>query len=183
VIRHRRASRIRRGFTLVEAIATITVLSVVASVSSGVVLQAADGYMEVATRAQIHAEASIAMDRIMRELRKVPLDSGAAGIAPNIDQIFPTYMDWGGNTDGLSMSGTDLQLKVNSGANETLLTDVTSFELRPYNESNAFIGPSLSGTGCDPIRRIEVNITVTRYGVATTLRSRMYLRATMDDAS
>ena len=82
--RTHRSRRDRRSFTLVESIATIVVLAIVSSVSSGVILQATDGYVDATTKAQLHTEASTAMDRMVREIRKIPLDPAAAGIAPDI---------------------------------------------------------------------------------------------------
>ena len=76
MIRRRSPARsVRRGFTLIEAIATIVVLAIIGSIASLIILTAVDGYTDAATGAQLHIEASTAMDRIVRELRKVALDS------------------------------------------------------------------------------------------------------------
>ncbi|MCP3905414.1 MAG: prepilin-type N-terminal cleavage/methylation domain-containing protein, partial [Planctomycetes bacterium] len=77
--------RVRRAFTLVEAMVTMVVLAAIGSVASGLVLDSVDDYLTARTRGQLHAELSIAMDRIMRDLRKIPLDSAAASIAPDVD--------------------------------------------------------------------------------------------------
>src|SRR5262249_38647629 len=70
-------SAMRRGFTLIEAIATIIVLATLGSVASTILLTAMNGYTNAAIGAQMQSEASIALDRITRELRKALRDSSA----------------------------------------------------------------------------------------------------------
>ncbi len=168
----------RRGFTLIEAIATITVLAIVSSVASGIILQATDGYLEGSTTAQLHTEAALALDRAVRELRKIDLDSAAAGVAPDIDDVTTTSIAWETN-NLLSLVASDLQLQINGGAASRLLTPVTTFQVKALDESNAVLGLPLTGAACDAIRRLELTITVQRYGTSVTLRTRVFLRSTM----
>lgn len=171
----------RHGFTLVEVIATIVILAVIGSMASRTILAAMDGYVRASTQAQLHSELSIALERIERELRKIPIKSNYGSLAPNISSVSATAMTWNGNCS-LSLSGSQLSLVENGGPAAILLSDVTSFSIQTYNESNASLGASLSGAGCDPIRRIAVQITVQRAGIAETLRSKIYLRCTMEGA-
>jgi prepilin-type N-terminal cleavage/methylation domain-containing protein len=168
----------RRGFTLIEAIVTISVLSIVSSVVSGIILQATDGYLEGSTTAQLHTEAALALDRAVRELRKIDLDSAAAGIAPDIDDVTSTSIAWEAN-NLLSLTGSNLELQINGGAVSRLLTPVTVFQVRALDESNAVLGLPLTGVACDAIRRLELTITVERYGTSVTVRTRCFLRSTM----
>lgn len=169
--------RRRGGFTLIEAISTIVILSIVGGVASNIVLASADAYFEASTRGQVHTEISVAMDRIVRELRDIDLDPGAGGVAPNIDDVTAASIDWEGD-DSLSMNGTDLQLEIDS-SRRTLLTDVTAFAVQAYDEDGAALGATLTGVQCDPVRRISLTITVTRSGVAETVRTLVFLRSTM----
>lgn len=167
-------SRRCNGFTLVEMIATITVLSVIGTVASGIILHAADGYLDASTTAQLHSELSVAMDRAVRELRKIPLASGV----PAIDAVTATSITW--STDySLALSGNDLNLTLDGGAAAVLLSDVTALTIQTYDEDNAALAASLAGAACDPIRRIELNLTVERYGVSDSLRTRIFVRSTM----
>jgi len=172
----------RGGFTMVEAIATIVVLAVLGSVTSGIILQAVDGYTEASTQAQLHAEMSIALDRAVRELRKIPLDSGAGGIAPDVDDLSPTSVDWEGDYH-LGLTGGDLLMTINGGAQRVLMSDVSAFGVSAFDESNAALGATLSGAACDPIRRLELTLTASRHGVTATVRTRVYLRSTMEGAA
>src|SRR5687768_219864 len=82
-----------RAFTLVEVLATITIIAAVGSVASVTLVSALDGYIDAATQSQLHSELSIAVDRMDRELRKIARDPIVAG-APNIASVGPTSITW-----------------------------------------------------------------------------------------
>ena len=175
-------SRSRRGFTLIEAVSSIVLLSILGTFGSMIILNSTEGYIDASTGSQLHAELSISLDRIVRELRKIDLDSGAAGVAPDIDTVTSTSIAWR-DTDGdaysLSLSGANLLLAVNGGASNILLSDVTAFSLNTYDESNVQLSASLTGASCDPIRRVEISITLTRQSVSETLGTKLLIRSTM----
>lgn len=172
----------RHGFTLIEAITTIVLLSILGMFGSLIILNNTEGYIDASTRSQLHAELSISLDRIVRELRKIELDSGAAGVAPDIDSVTATSIAWrdaDGAAYSLTLSGANLLLVVNGGASNVLLSDVTGLTLGTYDENNASLAASLSGVACDPIRRVEISITLTRRGVSETLGTKLFIRSTM----
>lgn len=167
-----------RGFTLIELIATIVVLAVLGSITSLLVLNAVDGYSGAATLAQLHGEASIALDRAVRELRKIELDSVATGVAPNISSVTPTSIAWEPNSS-LSLSGAQLMFVDNGATAAVLLDDVSALSITTYDESNASLPASLAGDQCDPIRRIALDVTLQRHGVSETLRTKVFIRSTL----
>lgn len=162
--------------------AAVAVLSVLASIASFLILGAVDSYLDASTSTQLHAEASIAMDRIMRELRKIELDSAASGIAPNITTTNPAWMEWQDSDSDLYQllwAGSALKLTVDGGAFADLLSDVTAFSVKTFDQDNTQLGDSLTGDDCDGIRRIEIEMTLERGGVSDTLRCRTFIRSTM----
>jgi prepilin-type N-terminal cleavage/methylation domain-containing protein len=177
-----RAARPSRcGFTLVESVTTIVILGVLGSAASFLIVNAADNYSEAAMVAQLHDEASAALDRIIRELRNIEYDDAATGDAPNIDSVTATSITW--NTDwSLSLSGDQILFTENGGTAAPLLDDVSALAIQTYDESNTALGASLSGASCDPIRRIQVSLTVTRSGQSTSLRTRVFIRSLMSGA-
>ena len=181
----RTCRRRRRGFTLVESMATIAVLGVLGSSASYLILDSVDDYTDATTSAQLHAEMSIALDRAMRELQKIELDGAVTGVAPNITSVTSIWIMWedaAANSYQLGMAGSDLQLEVAGGGLSTLLTDVTSLTISIFNESNVDIGPACAGAACDPVRRIVVDVTTQRSGVTESLRFKVFIRSTMSGA-
>ncbi len=177
-------SHARRAFTLIEIVATIVVLSIIGSIASKTLLSAMDGYMRASTQAQLHSELSISMERIEREFRKIPIKASYGSIAPNITSVTASSIAWtSGGSYSLSLSGSQLMIVDNGATSAVLQDDITAFAVQTYNESNTALGASLSGTGCDPIRRISIQITAQRAGITEVLRGRFYLRCTMDGAS
>lgn len=174
----RRRARSRAGFTLIEVVATIVILASVASVASNILLTAGDGYLDAATRAQLHSELSMALDRLVREVRQIDLDNDADDIAPDIDSTAANALAWHSDCS-VSLDGSTLELVIDGGDAETLLTDVSGFTVQTYDEDNSALAASLSGDNCDPIRRVSVTITLSRYGVSETLRTKVFIRSCM----
>jgi prepilin-type N-terminal cleavage/methylation domain-containing protein len=167
------ARPIRRAFTLVELIATMTILAALGSVVSIVIATSVDGYTRAATTAQLNSEISIALDRIDQLLRFIP-QSGSGG--PDISSLTATSITWSGDWS-LTLSGTQLLLTEDGGTPSVLLQDVSSLSVTARDQSNAALAASLSGSACDSIHRVRISITLTRSGVSETLRSRIFIRS------
>jgi prepilin-type N-terminal cleavage/methylation domain-containing protein len=183
---HRAAHpRHRRAFTLIESMATVAVLATLGSIASFLILDAVDGYTEVTTSAQLHAELSIALDRITREVRRIELDGGAAGIAPHIVGVGDTYLAWqDSDSDNYSftLSVGVLYLQIDGVGGSALLTDVSAVTVKAFDEDDTEIGLPLAAAACDPVRRISVDITLTRAGVSESQRAKVFIRSTMSGA-
>jgi Tfp pilus assembly protein PilE len=174
--RHTRGS----GFTLVETIATITILVTLGSISSGVLWSALDAYSDAAVRAALHSETSVGMERIIRELHGI--DKKAVGVAPEISDVTPTSITWN-TSNSITLSGDQVLLVDGGGPARVLLDEVTTLTIQTYDESDAAMASSLSGAACDAIRRISVEVTLQREGVTETLRTKMFVRCTMAGAA
>ena len=129
---------------------------------------------------------SIGLDRAVRELRMIELDSAAGGIAPNINDITPASIIW---TDGdsdlykLELSGSDLVMQIDGGPSAVLLSGVGMFQVKAYDEDNTQLAGTLTDAACDPIRRVGLEVTLQRDGANETLRTKSYIRSTMSPGS
>ncbi len=164
--------------------ASIAVIGLLGSTGAYLILDAMDDYMEATTTAQLHAELSVGLDRIVREVRRIELDPELAGAVPHIIDYTATSLDWEEGPTGsmvtysVSLVATDLLLEAD-GFTGPILTDATSLIIRAYDENNLYLCPPLTLAACAPIRRIEFTLGVTRSGVSDALRSKVYLRAAM----
>jgi prepilin-type N-terminal cleavage/methylation domain-containing protein len=166
--------RTARGFTLVEAICALTVLSVMGSVSSGLIFAGVRGCRDAAASAQLHEEASVAMEVMMRQLRAV---AKTASGNPDIPAVTPSSIAFGASS--FSASGGDLTWVDSGATGVTLVSNVSGMTVQCYDGNNAALAGSLSGSACNAIRRVSVSLTLTRDGVSETVRSRVFLRSFM----
>ena len=185
--RRRTATGRRSGFTLIESIATIVVLATLGSAASFLIINSVDAYLNASTSAQLQAEVSIALDRAVRELRRIPLDPASPGIAPNIVGMNPAWIKWqdaSGNDFQLLKSGgsSELKLEVDGNGTIVLLSDVTTFWVRAYDEDNALLPLVCAGDPCHLIRRIRLDLTVERNGISQSMHAKAYIRSTMNGA-
>lgn len=178
--------RTRRAFTFVELMAVIVILGTLGATSSILLASAIDSYVEAATRAQMHAELSVAVDRVAREFRRIALAPSVPGIAPDVSNCTASGMMWNDlDSDAyeLLLSGSNLLLSSDGGASAHLLTDVTAMTLTYADEDDANLPPPMvASPATDPIRRIGISITVTRKGISETLSTKVYIRSCMSGA-
>ena len=171
----------RRAFTLVEVIASIVIVAVLAVTSANLVGNVTSGYTGAATRAELVNDGSAALERLVTGIRDIPLRASATSAEPSIATITTDSITVDGN-QGFALSGTNLLLTV-AGVTTTLLGNVSSFQVRAFDQDNAAMAVSVSGDACDPVRRIELTLTLSRNGVSETLRTRVFLRSMMNGAS
>lgn len=170
-----------RGFTLIEAVATMTVLAVVSVAASRIIFAATDAYAGSAARSHLSAEGSAAMERIAAELRAIPSRAGAPG-TPWIDSVSANSVSWGGGST-LSRSGDRVLLAVDGDAARTLLSNVSAFSIACFDAADQPLPANLSGSACDAVRRIEITLTLSRSGVNETLRTRVFPRCATTGAA
>ncbi|MCU0688763.1 MAG: type II secretion system GspH family protein, partial [Phycisphaerales bacterium] len=68
----------RRGFTLVELVATMVVLGTLATIAGGIVQRLAQVQTTAAIRAQLYADANLAMERIVMMIKHTPPRAGVS---------------------------------------------------------------------------------------------------------
>lgn len=166
-------TREHRGFTLVEMIAAIVVISIVGLVGSRLVLVASNAMEGTARRAELINSLNLVMERAMTELSSIDAAAGVPAItSPTSSSITFTV---NGSSRTLSHSGTTVQLTGAAATGATLATDVTTFTLTYYDRDNAVIAsPSAA---ISSIRSIQLTVTATKASISETLRSRVFLRS------
>ena len=164
--------------------AAIVVIGILSSSAAYLILDSVDDYMDATLHAQLQDELSLALDRIVREIRWIELDPEIAGPITHITGYTASSLTWDDGPTGsavthsVTMAGGELLLQAD-GFTGPILTDATSLIIRAYDENNLYLSPPLTLAACAPIRRIEFTLGVTRSGVTDALRSKVYLRAAM----
>jgi prepilin-type N-terminal cleavage/methylation domain-containing protein len=176
-------TRARRGFTLVEAIAAMAVIGLLGSLSAALLFRAGESYRTAAVGAQLHAELAAALDAAERTIRSIPANPGGAG--PDIVQVTPTLITWNGSqgTGRLELSADQVLLSTDGEPAAPILTDASALDIRCFDEAGSALAANLSGAAAEPVRRVEVTITVQRAGITETLRTRVFIRSMASGAA
>ncbi|MHC5029028.1 MAG: type II secretion system protein [Planctomycetota bacterium] len=185
ISRNRRRPPGRGGFTLVEAVACMAILAVLAVISSNLIMASVETLLDSSVRCQLHNELSIALDRLVRETRNIERDASASGKAPDIDNVTAASLVWTDSDDhaySVSLSGSDLMLVADGGTAAILLSDVDSLAIETYDRGNAALAATLSGESCDAIRRVRITVTMTRQGVTESLSAYTFIRSMLSGA-
>ncbi len=171
--------RARAGFSLVELIAAMVVLSTIAAAVGAMMPTMASGSRDAILRGELHEEASTTVERLVREWRAIDLNSSVSPtIAPSISSATANSLTWASGSS-ISLSGTSLMLTLPGSSAKVLQPNVGSLTLTYYNESNSALTPPLSGSACYAIRRIGIDLTLTRDGTSERVRTKVYIRSTM----
>ncbi len=121
-----------RAFTLIEMIAVIVILGIVASVASPILLAVSNTYTQSMEHRTAAESVSIALDRIVRVIRETPEVSGAEG-TPDVTAAQATRFAIGDGTT-IELTGTNLILTLPATAPAVLCSDVSTFELNYIGE-------------------------------------------------
>jgi prepilin-type N-terminal cleavage/methylation domain-containing protein len=175
----RRPTRHPRAFTLVEAIATMVVLSVLAGLSWRLVLTGVTQAVRASDRLGLSGELSSALERAASEVRHIPAKAGVSPAVSSITSVTPASLAWLGPLGGpVSLTLNSGELVLTEGwVSTTLARDVTAFGVRTFDHANAPLATTLNGAACEAVRRVELTLTASRAGVTETLRTRVFLRA------
>ena len=163
----------RRGFTLVEATVTITVLGILGSVASLTVGEAVSHYADKATTGQLFAEANSTLQRLAADIRQIPAQRDGN---PAIVRLDPDRLQL---TNGWSVQLLAPNLRLHDqGRPGVLQTDVIDFRLTAFDEAGAQLPDSLNGQATAEIRRIGLSLTLSRGGVEASLETLIFIRST-----
>jgi len=142
----------QRVFTLVELIASMVVLGVVASVSAPLIANASDAFVTSSDHRDVAESLSHAMDRCVRLLRAAPATAPGSG-QPDIAVAASDNIELADGSE-LELVGTTLLLTPAGGAPATLCTGVTAFDLAYRSED----GTTNTLAAPENTQRIEIHI-------------------------
>jgi len=124
--------RTARAFTLIELIASMVVLGVIASVAGPLIGAAADSFVASAEHRDAAERVSHAMNRVVRLLRAAPPTAPGSG-QPDIAVATSSNVEFADGSE-LELIGTTLWLTPAGGAASPLCTGVTTFDISYRSE-------------------------------------------------
>lgn len=142
------------GFTLIELIAVIVILGVVAGLGSSLLVEIVDAWALYKDQRELAESATMSMDRMVREIRRAVSISSA-------DDSDLQFMVIGGDSISFDLSGTTLRRTLNGTANG-LAANVDSLTFTYYDISDLPL-PTPVATPSD-IRRIAAALTLSSGG-------------------
>lgn len=161
--------RTTRGFTLIEVIAVIVVLGVVAGLASPIMLSMSETYRSALDQRTAAESASIALDRVMRIVRETPPVVGSPG-TPDITTATATRYTLGDGTS-IELLGTNLMLTIPGEQPAVLCSDVTAFELTYLKDDSTELNLG-AGDALSDVHKVDIRIACG----PTELRAGAFLR-------
>jgi prepilin-type N-terminal cleavage/methylation domain-containing protein len=114
-----------KGFTLIEIVITIVLISILSGVAALIILQGVRSYSAEGSRSNMHYQARLAVERMAREIRLVRSQTAA-----DITTMNPTlirYTDISGKQMGFRLNAGNIERTQDNAATwETLATGVTA---------------------------------------------------------
>jgi len=153
------------GLSLVETMASIVILSVMAGASVPMIEGATDAYVQSSEMQSSAEHVAFSIDRCVRLLRTVPLAADAQGVG--ITSVTSSAVRFSDGR-GLELSGATLLMRDSTGTTSPLCTGVTKFELVPLGSDGVTNTSALPAA----TRRFEITLSTSK----VELRAAAFLR-------
>jgi prepilin-type N-terminal cleavage/methylation domain-containing protein len=167
-----------KGFTLVEIVMTIVLVSVLAAIAAVIILQGVRGYVSEASRSDIHYQTRLAMERMTREVRTIrqpqpgtdTVGTTALGTITGNPTSSLIFTDVTGTDIYYSLSGNTL-VRRSGSQSATLATGVTALQFNHYNIASALTTSALA------IWTVEIFLNDQQGGDSLSMRTRVHPRS------
>lgn len=165
-----RSSRRQHGFTLIEMVLSITVMSIVALVGAQLLANGSASYSAATDSIDTFAKLRYAMTRMAAEIREADYNGTQYQITMAANQLVFTKQDL--TTVTIATSGSNVTLGYSSPAVTATLTDQLSSLAFAYYQSNA----QTAATSAANVAYVDVSLTLSEGGTLYSRRQRIALR-------
>lgn len=167
------SSPCRGGFTLIELVLTLLILGIIAAVGSQFVLQGVRSYTTEQDRGDVHSQARLAVERVVREARAIRSCSDIVG--PANPSATLSFTDSSGTAVAFGVAGTNLL----RGAS-VLAQGVSSSQPFRFLDMNGAASTSCPLPGnpsaATDIWFVEIDLTCVQGGESLHIRSQVHPR-------
>ncbi len=183
--------RRRRGFTLIELVASISVGVIVSGLASSLIWNASKQLTDASARSEMIDEGAAAFELMFRYIREIPQNECPAMPTPcllgnaQIAAASATELRFGGTGFRLASGSDAVEMTSDSGTTwHPLVKNVSSLAFSYYDrQDNALTAFPLSPTNRAAVRRIQVELLLSRGNESARLRSGVYLRSFMNEVT
>ena len=169
-------TRLRRsgqaGFTLVEIVMTMVLVSILAAIAAVIILQGVRGYVGEEARSNVHYQARNAVERMARELRLVRWNQTTA--SADVTAMTATdfeYTDIQGNKMGFRLNAGALQRTQDGATWQTLATGATALNFTYLQQDRVTAATAAT------LWFVVINLTDTQGSESLSLRTWVHPRS------
>ena len=156
-----------KGFTLIEIIITIVIVSILAGIAGMIIIQGVKSYSDEEIRSDVHYQAKLGVERAAREARMVRSCGDIVGPANPAATL--SFTDITGNLVTFAVAGNTLQ------RNGVLLANnVTSAQ--PFRFLDSSGNPTTSCAAPNDIWFVEIALSVQQGAESLDMRTRVHPR-------
>ena len=157
----------KNGFTLIELILVITIIGIIAGVVGFVLFGAVDAWTFKFNRADLLADGRLAMNRMVREIREIK-NRGNVTTAKSSEFRFINTSD----VDiKYKLDKGDLLNRTEDGTKNLLAEDVSDLTFTYFDSDGATIDKPDTNPDATDIRRVRINLCLTKNGENVYLQS------------
>ena len=170
-----------KGFTLIELVITIVLVSILSGIAALIILQGMRAYSDEQSRSDVHYQSRTAMERMAREIRMIRSSSefGAInspggpvlGTITNNPSNAISFVDITGTTVTYSLTGATLN-RIAGGTN-ALAQGVTALSFTCFNNAG---GQVANGAASTTVWTIEIDMTDTQGSETISMRTLVHPR-------
>lgn len=181
--------RFGRAFTLIELVVSISVGVIISGIAAGMIWNASSQRTAISARAELTDVGSAAMEVLLRYLREIPQDECPEESTPclqghaRITVATVTELRYGTICFRYRAADSVVEMSDDSGGSwQPLVRDVAGLDLSYFDRSGASLAPlPLSETNREGVRRISVDLRLSRGGESAHLRCSVFLRNFMNE--
>ncbi len=154
----------QKGFTLIEMIIVITVISIIAGIASMIILEGIKSYQAEVSLSDIHNQGRLAIERMAREIRLIR--SATAADISTMTATNIVFNDVNGANIQFSFAGNTI-----SRGGNTLANNVQSLTFSYYQQD----GTTAAATAAQ-VWYVQISLTTVNRGETLSMRVRVHPR-------
>jgi prepilin-type N-terminal cleavage/methylation domain-containing protein len=184
-----RSPRRCHAFTLIELVISISVGVIISGIAGSLLWNASKQRAEIAARGELVDVAAVAMEVMFRHVREIPQDECPANPTPclleNAQVSTATSTELRFGDTGFRLNGGQVDMTLDNGVNwAPVVKDVSSFALTYYDRTaTSLTSFPLSQSDREDIRRVGIDLELTRSSQTAHVRSSVFLRSFLNEVA